>query len=545
VAPKYLPSFPKPVLDDLVTGKWLPVVGAGMSMNAVLPKGKKMPLWKELGDGLASQLQDFTSAGVLDAISAYEHEFGRARLVKRLIEILHIQDSRPGMAHREFCSIPFDLVCTTNFDFLLERQYEQTPRYVHPLIDEEQLSVDIGAAGTLLLKLHGDVHHPSRLVVTESDYDGFLNTYPLIATYLANQLITKTAVFIGYSLDDPDFRQIWHVVSNRLGKNRRPAYTLAINARSSDVARYERRGVKVINLPGSKERYGEIFAETFRELREYVLDHVMSVSKVTEEQPLRELLLPRSSTNRLCFFSLPLDLLPFYRERVFPGVEEAGFVPVTADDVVTPGDNVTAKLDSLIDRASVMVIEVNSSWTRVEYGMALERLKDSTSRSGQKPFRLIVVGTSADSLPSPLEPVIQLIRPNLLAGDPEDFITELVSVLQSIGNERGLDQQNEPQRLFALREYRAAVIAAMTLFESRLRSALGKSQAVPSGRYLPLRALIDQATKSQIVDQGLITPVYSWLKIRNAAVHSGMPIGKAEANEVLTGVTRLLERLPA
>jgi SIR2-like domain len=32
-------------------------------------------------------------------------------------------------------------------------------------------------------------------------------TFPL-ATYLSNQLITKTAVFIGYSLDDPDFRQL-------------------------------------------------------------------------------------------------------------------------------------------------------------------------------------------------------------------------------------------------------------------------------------------------------------------------------------------------
>jgi len=103
--------------------------------------------------------------------------------------------------------------------------------------------------------------------------------------------------------------------------------------------------------------------------------------------------------------------------------------------------------------------------------------------------------------------------------------------------------QNEPQRLFALREYRAAVISAMTLFESKLRSALGKNQAVSSGRYLPLRALIDQATQLQIVDRGLIAPVSSWLKIRNAAVHSGMPIGKAEANEVITGVARLIQHL--
>jgi hypothetical protein len=35
---KYLLYFPKPVLDDLVVGKWLPVIGAGMSLNAVVPK---------------------------------------------------------------------------------------------------------------------------------------------------------------------------------------------------------------------------------------------------------------------------------------------------------------------------------------------------------------------------------------------------------------------------------------------------------------------------------------------------------------------------
>jgi hypothetical protein len=71
-------------------------------------------------------------------------------------------------------------VCTTNFDFLLERQYDLTPWYVYPVVDEEQLSISNGNAGTLLLKLHGDLRHLSRLVVTESDYDGFLSPFPLM-----------------------------------------------------------------------------------------------------------------------------------------------------------------------------------------------------------------------------------------------------------------------------------------------------------------------------------------------------------------------------
>jgi hypothetical protein len=36
------------------------------------------------------------------------------------------------------------------------------------------------------------------------------------------------------------------------------AYAIMVDASSSDVARFERRGVKIINLPGSKSRYPSI-----------------------------------------------------------------------------------------------------------------------------------------------------------------------------------------------------------------------------------------------------------------------------------------------
>jgi hypothetical protein len=298
-------------LEDLVNGRWLPVVGAGMSLNAVLPPPAKMPLWSELGKSFADELRDYSPTSVLDGISAYEHEFGRPRLIERLAELLHLDRVQPGPAHKAFCSLPFDIVCTTNFVFLLEKQYDlerQDNRTVHPVVDEDQLSINVGATGTLLLKLHGDVRHPKRLVVTEDDYDGFLTNYPLIATYLSNLLITKTAVFIGYSLDDPDFRQIRNVVTSRLGKNRRTAYAVMVNAKPGDIARFERRGVKVVNLPGTRERYGAVLAEAFAELREYRREHAGSTLKATEERPLEQFLLPRDAMTRLCLFATPLDV---------------------------------------------------------------------------------------------------------------------------------------------------------------------------------------------------------------------------------------------
>jgi hypothetical protein len=542
VARKYLSHFPKPLLDDLVNGRWLPVIGAGMSLNAILPPPATMPLWPDLSKHFAEELQDYSPTGVLDAISAYEHEFGRARLIERLADLLHVNDAQPGVAHREFCSLPFDIVCTTNFDFLLERQYDferQDNRTVHPVVDEDQLSINIGSAGTLLLKLHGNLRHPKRLVVTEADYDGFLSNYPLMATYLSHQLITKTAVFIGYSLDDPDFRQIWHVVSNRLGKTRRMAYAVLVNARPGDIARFERRGVKVVNLPGSRQRYGEVLAEAFIELREYRRDNAAPTLKPTDEKPLEQLLLPRDSISRLCFFAVSLDVLPFYRERAFPLAEAVGLVPITAADVVNLGDSISAKIDTLIDRAAVMCVDLSSPQARVELGMAMSRIKEPFQPDRQR-LRLIAIASRLDEAMSYEKEIRVLIRPDLLSEDSVYFVQELAEIFQAVANELGIAQEMEPRRLYEAREYRAAVIAAMALLEATLRRRLDKAPLEEAQRPMSLRQLLYRAKHA-----GFEFPsdeeISAWVRLRNEAVHFGRGVTRNEALAVVESVERLLD----
>ena len=536
MATKYLNHFPKPLLDDLVNGRWLPVIGAGMSLNASMPPHAKMPLWGELSKLFADELKDYSPTSVLDAISAYEHEFGRARLIERLAELLHLNTAQPGPAHKEFCSLPFDIVCTTNFDFLLENQYERT---VHPVVDEDQLSINIGSVGTLLLKLHGDLRHPKRLVVTEADYDGFLANYPLIATYLSNQLITKTAVFVGYSLEDPDFRQIWHVVSDRLGKTRRMAYAILVNAKPGDIARFERRGVKVVNLPGSSERYGEVLAAAFSELREYRRDNAAPTLKPTEEKPLQQLLLPRDAMTRLCFFSLALDVLPFYRDQIFPLAEAAGLVPVTAADVINLGDSVSAKIDTLIDRAAVIVVDLSTPWTHAELGLAVARAKQNPDQPNRRRLKLIPVITDFEQLPVWAMEFQTLRRGDLLSDDSEEFVQELAYIFAAVAEELGIALNTEPRRLFEAKEYRAAVISAMTLLEATLRERLGKLPALQVERALSLQQLLRRVPDDFFhpVSRG---DILDWIKLRNQVVHSAKLATKSEARTIVEGVERIL-----
>lgn len=435
---KYIQHFPKPLLDDLVGGRWLPMVGAGFSRNAVVPKGMRMPLWGDLGDALSRELEDYSPSNALDAISAHEHDFGRPKLVERLSELLLVHEARPGDTHRAFCSIPFDLVCTTNFDFLVEQQYELLHRHCTPLVDDDQLSINLKDTGLSLLKLHADLHHPTRMVLTESDYDRFLDKYPLLATFLANLLITRTAVLIGYSLDDPDFRQVWQVVGHRLGRSRRTAYAIGVGVKSTDISRFARRGVRVISLPGSTGRYAEVLAAAFTELGDYWREKVIPASQVKDEQPLRELSLPPEASNRLCFFAVPLSVLSFYRDRVFPVAREHGFVPVSADDVVSPGDSVFAKIEALIQRAQLFVVDASTSNTLLELGMARARMDWS---------RILLVSPSPGELPVDVRDIQVLVRPDVAAAESEEFLVAVSKWFAAAAEQIGPRLTEEPRRL--------------------------------------------------------------------------------------------------
>jgi hypothetical protein len=530
MAEKIISHFPKPVLDDLVAGRWLPIIGAGFSRNAIIPSGKQMPLWEDLGREFADELADYPYSGALDAISAYSHEYGRPRLIERMSAALLVDQARPGEAHRAFCSLLFDIVCTTNFDFLLERQYEMTRRYCRPIIDEDHLAVNARDNATALLKLHGDLHHPTRLVATEEDYDSFLEKYPLLATYLANLLITRTAVLVGYSLDDPDFRQIWQVIGERLGRARRLAYAIMIDARPTDVARFARRGVKVISLPGSRSKYGEILARTFDELREYWRANLIRASYVMEEDPLNEFSLPAEALTRLCFFAIPITLQPFYRDDIFPLVEEHGFVPVTAADVIAPGENYAAKIDAIIKRSIIIIVDASTQNTLFELGLAAAAVSHR---------QILVIAEEAVPMPPDLEGVTVIHRNKAPFSEQGEFKALVSNWLAQAEAELRPILVEEPLRLLKKGEYRAAVISAMTLLETLLRDKVKDLETFPDRAYSS-RQLLQLAVERQIISSSQEKMIRSWYEIRSRVVHSQTAVSRAKANEIVGGVVKLI-----
>ena len=51
------------------------------------------------------------------------------------------------------------------------------------------------------------------------------------------------------------------------------------------------------------------------------------------------------------------------KKYIFPIAETFGFAPITADDVLTYGHNIAAKISALIERSSVVVIDISNQTT--------------------------------------------------------------------------------------------------------------------------------------------------------------------------------------
>src|SRR5439155_10122962 len=116
--------------------------------------------------------------------------------------------------------------------------------------------------------------------------------------------------------------------------------------------------------------------------------------------------------------SVPLELLPFYRERVFPVAEAAGFVPVTGAEVINLGESLSAKIDTLIDRASLMVVDLSSVYTRAEFAMAVSIINENPKQStNRQRLQVIAIVTRREALPFGLPDVLPMMRPEPLSED--------------------------------------------------------------------------------------------------------------------------------
>lgn len=492
-----LDLLPRPLYEEVVRGRWLPLVGAGLSRNALVLSGEPPLDWNGLADRLRPDLSDADDGSdAVDAISAYAHEHGRTALVERVCQTIRVADAQPAPVHLALCRLPTDYLITTNFDFLLERAFEKVGRTCHPVADEHQLAINNPYTGPVLYKMHGDMHRPDRLVLTEEDFDQYLLRNPFFATVLASLIAQRSTVLIGYSLADPDLRQILTLIRERLGRNRRPIYALEVSPAASKVARFARRDVKMVALPGDRRNPAPTLRRLFDEIFEALPNEA------------RERLIPRSHDSAIairtgragptCFLSAPLAAQADYAEWIGPAAARRGISIVRLEDFTAPGESIFASVDGLIGSVGCAIVDLSSQWTRVELGMVLNRLPPEKI--------LAVVGTESDFQSAPPD-LVHLQRPETT----EDWTQFSDQVVEWLVKVLGLDVAT-PNR--GQLELIGAVMTSAADFEGAVGDRLG----VPP-RYRSISRLTEEAWRSNLLSDRDRNILRNFVAIRNGLAH--------------------------
>lgn len=504
------------------------MVGAGLSRNAVVPSGRSVPLWQELGEAVAEDVPDYVFSSSVDALSAYEYTFGRGELMNRLGSALLVDEAQPGPVHIAFCRLPFDRVITTNFDFLLDKGYERLGVGFEPIALENHLAIPGKKHRTTLVKVHGDLRHSDQMVVTEEDYDSFLGRHPVFATYLSSLLIERMPIFIGYSLEDPDLRQLMLTMKDRLGATAPVPYAIAVGMAKSDIARFERRGVRVINLPGNRKNYGSILTDAFVELFEYWDSEVLDQVDLVRDRPLEQLRVAGTEkSSRLCFFSVPRHLQAFYEDELFPLAEQADMVPVSGFDVAGNQGNLIAAVRAIIERSRFAVVDVTEGSGSVDLRMALDSIP---------PEDVLII--AAESGPPPfVDRAMQwVVRPADLEADRLPFfdaVAEWFSQRQ-LPEEPGFN----PRVLLDLGQFDAAVVAAITDLEMILSRF---DEPYRDGSQKRARRSPWQGLSGQTLDipDSLRARLQEAIARRNSVVHGRASVDRHAAEEIVQAVEEL------
>lgn len=162
------------------------------------------------------------------------HVDGKSRVRNDLLALFGDADIKPDVAHRQVLGLPIPDVWTTNYDTLLEAAAEQLGTDAAVYREDADLTTS-RVAPKRLYKMHGSVdggtarHH---LVISRDDFERYPTTHPRFWQLLRAHFLTRSFLFVGFSLSDPNIIQIFRLARLYTGDVPRPHY--AVWARPTD-----------------------------------------------------------------------------------------------------------------------------------------------------------------------------------------------------------------------------------------------------------------------------------------------------------------------
>ncbi len=178
--------------------------GAGLSMSSgfVSWRGLLKPIADELGIDIDKEHD------LISLAQYHENEKGNRSALNRALIEQFTQDHEANENHRILARLPIKTYWTTNYDTLIEDTLKAASKVPDVKYEIAQLKNTRPKRDAVVYKMHGDIQHPDKAVLTKDDYEHYIVTHDLFVTALKGDLVSKTFLFLGFSFTDPNLDYI-------------------------------------------------------------------------------------------------------------------------------------------------------------------------------------------------------------------------------------------------------------------------------------------------------------------------------------------------
>ena len=209
-------------------------VGAGLSIVAGMPATKDLAekLKEEIfvADDIEISMEEVGKD--LELITEYYaqkyEQFEAHKKVARIIQ--DVQRNANTYIYEKLCQLPFNNIITTNYDELIEKALpDLTPDRI--IRQDDQATTMSSPKKPILIKMHGDISHPQKMILTKTDILEYTSNNPNLVTLIQNVLKEGSMLFLGFSKQANSFIEaarsylnvqpagmvphIWYVVDNQ------------------------------------------------------------------------------------------------------------------------------------------------------------------------------------------------------------------------------------------------------------------------------------------------------------------------------------------
>ena len=282
---------------ELINNKLVLFVGAGASIDSNLPN------WNDLIKVFAKDLgytkDNFTSEEFLSIPEEYYEKLGKVPFYS-ILESIFKKNFKPNSIHEAIEKMKVNYIITTNFDTLVEDQLNED--YDYDIIKKDE-DLAHTSKSKMIIKMHGDLDN-KNIILKKSDFDNYEKKFPLVSTFIKGLFTTNTILFMGYSLNDPNVKNIISLIEQILKEDFRKVYLIDYKTTTKIEIETEKFINKIILPDLDKEQYfGKTEEELLRNKGKLLSDFLEELLKNRDEKLVEETSLIYSKLDYLTNFN--------------------------------------------------------------------------------------------------------------------------------------------------------------------------------------------------------------------------------------------------